>query len=230
MQPRFIVAIWGMETNFGTYPITEPLFSSIATLAYDERRADFYRAQFFAALTILDGGFPPYEQLTSSWAGAMGQPQFLPENYLRFAVDYDGDGNRDIWNTEVDALASIANYFASLGWRYDQTWGRKVKLPTDFNENLARGNASIEAPGQQCARYQSLRNWRDLQEWQELGVRRVDGTNLPSRRIPSALILADSGDDEGYLVYQNFCTIMRFNPAFKYALSIGLLSDLIDSR
>jgi membrane-bound lytic murein transglycosylase B len=228
VQPRFIVAIWGMETNFGTYPITEPVFSSIATLAYDKRRADFYRAEFFAALTILDSGFPPYGQFKSSWAGAMGQSQFIPSSYLRYAVDQDGDGNRDIWNSEADALASIANYFSSLGWRNDQTWGRKVELPSGFNEELARGNFETIAPGQQCSRYRSLRNWRDLQEWQELGIRQEDGSDLPTRSIPAALILADEGDSEGYLVYQNFCTIMRFNPAFKYALSIGLLSDLVD--
>ena len=105
VQPRFIVAIWGMETNFGTFPITEPLFSTLATLAYDRRRAEFYRIQFFAALSMLDSGFPPYEKMKSSWAGAMGQSQFIPESYLRYAVDHDKNGVRDIWDSEADVLA-----------------------------------------------------------------------------------------------------------------------------
>ena len=227
VQARFIVAIWGMETNFGTYPITEPVFTTLATLAYDRRRADFYRAQFFAALTILDSGFPPYEKMKSSWAGAMGQSQFIPESYLRFAVDYDGDGKRDIWDSQADALASIANYLKSSGWNDDQTWGRKVRLPTG-SQDILRVNQSVGTnPDQNCVQYESLGVWRDLQVWQKLGIRREDGSDLPARSIPAALLLADPEDSEGFIVYSNFCTIMRFNPAIKYALSIGLLSDLI---
>jgi membrane-bound lytic murein transglycosylase B len=227
VQPRFIVAFWGMETNFGTYPIPEPLFNVLATLSFDNRRASFFRAQFFAALEMLESGFPPYEQMKSSWAGAMGQSQFIPESYLQYAVDHDGDGNRDIWNSEADVFASIANYIKARGWRDDLTWGRPVALPPgsepDFREN---GNASVEPPGN-CRRYGSLGTWRDLQQWQALGVRNTDGSNLPGRSIPAALVYGDPGDDEAYLVYGNFCGIMAYNPALKYALSIGLLSDLI---
>ena len=227
VQPRFIISIWGMETNFGTFPISEPLFGSLATLAFDPRRADEFRSQFFSALTILDSGFPPYEKMKSSWAGAMGQSQFLPGNYLRYAVDQDKDGIRDIWDNEADVLASIANYFRSVGWRNDQTWGRAVKLPAKGETTLAENqNAGLSPPGQ-CSRYRSLGVWKDLQEWQALGVRRPDGSDLPRRSIPAALVFADSGDDEAYIVYQNFCSIMSYNPAFKYALSIGLLSDLV---
>lgn len=227
VQPRFIVAIWGIETNFGTFPITEPLFSTLATLAYDRRRAAFYRTQFFAALSILDSGFPPYEKMKSSWAGAMGQSQFIPESYLRYAVDQDKDGFRDIWDSEADALASIANYFSSLGWSDDETWGRSVMLPPGVENGLLNNQSAGLSPPDRCERYRSLGVWRDLQEWQALGVRREDGSDLPRRSIPAALILADPDDNEAYIVYQNFCTIMSYNPAFKYALSIGLLSNLV---
>lgn len=227
VQPRFIVSIWGMETNFGTFPISEPLFSSLATLAFDPRRAGEFRAQFFSALTILDSGFPPYEKMKSSWAGAMGQSQFMPSSYLQYAVDQDKDGIRDIWGNEADVLASIANYFSSLGWRNDQTWGRAVRLPAGSESNFAGNQNEGLSPPSQCGRYRSLGAWKGLQEWQALGVRRPDGSDLPLRSIPAALVLADSKDDKAYIVYQNFCTIMRYNPAFKYALSIGLMSDLI---
>jgi len=228
IQPRFIVAIWGMETNFGTYPIKEPVFSALATLAYDKRRAEFYRAQFFAALTMLDSGFPTYEKMKSSWAGAMGQSQFIPESYNSYAVDYDKDGKRDIWDSNADVFASIANYFAAGGWHSDETWGRPVRLPTTDERSLFADQSEGLTPDQSCARYQNMGIWRDLQEWQELGIRKADGSDLPTRSIPAALIAADSGDGEGYIIYRNFCTIMSYNPAFKYALSIGLLSDLIE--
>ena len=228
VQPRFILAIWGMETNFGTYPITEPMFNVLATLAYDNRRAALFRAQFIAGITMLDSGFPTYENMKSSWAGAMGQSQFIPESYLQYAVDHDGDGKKDIWNSELDVFASIANYFKGHGWQDDHTWGRKVLLPPGGEEILTALKDEGLTPSDDCRRYRSLGSWRDLQQWQTLGVRREDGSDLPSRSIPAALILADSGDDEAYIVYSNFCSIMSYNPAFKYALSIGLLASEFD--
>ncbi len=228
VQPRFIAAIWGMETNFGTYPIREPLFNVLATLAFDNRRAAYFRGNFIAALKILDSGFPSYEQLTSSWAGAMGQSQFMPDSYLEYAVDFNQDGHADIWTTEADVFASIANYFRARNWQDDQTWGRKVTLPPNGEETLVGRQSDGLSPDQYCKRYDSLGVWRDLQEWQALGVRKSDGSDLPTRSLPAALVLADTGDNEAYLVYRNFCSIMSYNPAFKYALSIGLLSDLLD--
>ena len=227
VQPRFIVAFWGMETNFGTYPIKEPLFNVLATLAFDNRRADFFRAQFLAALEMLDSGFPTYEQMTSSWAGAMGQSQFIPQSYLRYAVDHDGDGRRDIWNTEADVFASIANYIKARGWRDDLTWGRPVKIPAGSEEQLQTASAGKVSAPSNCSRYSSMGVWRDLQQWQALGVRKADGSDLPTRSVPAAIVYGDRGDDEAYIVYANFCGIMAYNPALKYALSIGLLSDLI---
>lgn len=227
VQARFIVAIWGMETNFGTYPMPESVFSALATLAYDKRRAEFYRGQFFYALSMLDSGFPSYEQMKGSWAGAMGQTQFMPENYERYAVDFDKDGKRDIWDSNADVLASIANYFTTFGWSGDETWGRRVKLPTTDEKTLSADVTTGLAPDRRCVPYKSMGVWRNLQDWQALGLRNIDGSDLPARAMPAALITADANDGEGYLVYRNFCTLMRYNPAFKYALSIALLSDEI---
>jgi len=225
VQARFIVAIWGMESNFGTYPITESIFNVLATLAYDNRRGAMFRAQFLEAIKLLDSGFPGYENMKSSWAGAMGQVQFMPDNYRRYAVDHDGDGNADIWNSEADVFASIANYLKSFGWDKSQTWGRRVKLPPGGETVLAASQGDGLTPDRYCRSYNSLGAWRDLQAWQALGVRQLDGADLPARSVAAALVMADKGDDEAYLVYRNFCSIMRYNPAFKYALSIGLLSD-----
>jgi len=227
VQPRFIAAIWGVETNYGTVPLTYSVFDAVSTLAYDKRRAKRFRRELFAALEILDKGMTTFDKLKGSWAGAMGQPQFMPENYLKYAVDMDGDGQRDIWHNKADVQGSIANYLRSFGWRDDQTWGRKVKLPAGGETGLVGEQADGITPDRQCQRFKSMGIWRDLQDWQSLGVRRLDGTDLPPRSIPAALIVGDEGDDEGYLVYRNFCSIMRYNPSFKYALSVGLLSDAI---
>lgn len=227
VQSRFIVAILGMETNYGTYLLKESVFNVLATLAYDPRRGAFFRAQFLAAITMLDSDFPNYKNMKSSWAGAMGQTQFIPESYVKYAVDFDKDGKRDIWETKADVFASIANYFKSREWKNDQTWGRAVLLPANGEKTLPAGQKTGLSPAKTCSKYKSLGVWRDLQEWQRLGVRKVSGADLPKRSIPAALVLADPNDNKAYLVYQNFCTIMSYNPSFKYALSIGLLSDLI---
>jgi membrane-bound lytic murein transglycosylase B len=228
VQERFVAAIWGIETNYGTVPLTYSVFDAVATLAYDKRRGARFRRELFAALEILDKGYASFDKLKGSWAGAMGQPQFMPENYLKFAVDMDGDGVRDIWDTGPDVHGSIANYLKSFGWRNDQTWGRKVKLPEGMEAELVGKQKDGVKPDRQCAAFKSMGVWRDLQDWQSIGIRRLDGTDLPPRSIPAALIIGDEGDGEGYLVYRNFCSIMRYNPSFKYALSVGLLSDAIN--
>lgn len=229
VQERFIAAIWGVETNYGTVPLTYSVFDAVATLAYDKRRGPRFRRELFAALEILDKGMTSFDKLKGSWAGAMGQPQFMPENYLKYAVDMDGDGERDIWENRADVQGSIANYLKSFGWRDDQTWGRKVKLPEGGEASLIAPQEAGVEPDRQCKRFKTMNVWRDLQDWQALGVRRLDGTDLPTRSIPAALIVGDEGDGEGYLVYRNFCSIMRYNPSFKYALSVGLLSDAIQA-
>ncbi|WP_417448899.1 lytic murein transglycosylase [Kordiimonas sp.] len=227
VQSRFIAAIWGVETNYGTVPLSYSVFDAVATLAYDKRRAARFRRELFAALEILDKGFASYDLMKGSWAGAMGQPQFMPEAYLQYAVDHDGDGAKDIWTSKVDVFASIANYLKSYGWDNTQTWGRKVKLPKGGEKSLQADQSAGLTPARWCKAYKSLGVWRDLQEWQNLGVRRITGKDLPERSIPAALVVADEGDDEGYLVYSNFCSVMRYNPSFKYALAVGLLSDAI---
>lgn len=227
VQGRFVAAIWGIETNYGTVPLTYSVFDAVATLAYDKRRAARFRRELFAALEILDNGDTTLEKMKGSWAGAMGQPQFMPENYLKYAQDFDNDGSKDIWDSKDDVFASIANYLKSFGWRDDQTWGRKVKLPAGGEKILVAAQADGLEPDRICKRFKSMGAWRDLQDWQKLGVRRLNGGDLPPRSIPAALIVGDTGDEEGYLVYRNFCSVMRYNPSFKYALAVGLLSDVI---
>jgi membrane-bound lytic murein transglycosylase B len=227
VQPRFVVAILGLESNYGTYPIDQPLFDVVATLAFDGRRGAQFRAQLLAALEIVDKGWATPSEMKSSWAGALGVPQFTPTNVLEIAVDHDKDGHIDLWKIGPDVVASVAHYLQRNGWRADQTWGREVKLPAGGEDTLAAPLAEGAAPPGVCRSYESLGAFRDLAAWQQLGVRRVGGGNLPTRNLPAALIAGDKGDDRGWLVYQNFCSLMRYNPAFRYALSVGLLADAI---
>ena len=228
VQPRFIVAIIGLESDYGTYPLEEPLFDVVATLAFDGRRGAQFRAQLLAALEIVDKGWATPGEMKSSWAGALGVPQFTPTNVLEIAVDHDRDGHLDLWRVGPDVVASVAHYLQRNGWRADQTWGREVTLPAGGEDTLAAPMADGAMPPPVCRSYQSLGAFRDLAEWQRLGVRRIGGGDLPTRNLPAALIVGDKGDDHGWLVYRNFCSLMRYNPAFRYALSVGLLADAID--
>jgi membrane-bound lytic murein transglycosylase B len=227
VQPRFIVAIIGLESNYGTFPITEPLFDVVATLAFDGRRAAQFRAQLLAALEIVDKGWATPDEMKSSWAGALGVPQFTPTNVLEIAVDHDKNGHIDLWTVGPDVVASVANYLRRTGWRADQTWGREVSLPTGGEQALAAPIAEGETPPSVCSNYQSLGAFRELADWQARGVRTTNGGDLPSRDMTAALVIGDEGDERGWLVYRNFCSIMRYNPAFRYALSVGLLADAI---
>lgn len=228
VQPRFVVAIIGLESDYGSFPIDQPLFDVVATLAFDGRRGAEFRTQLLAALEIVDKGYATVEQMKSSWAGAIGVPQFMPTNVLRLAVDHDKDGRIDLWKVGPDVIASVAHYLQQTGWRDDQTWGRAVRLPSGGEESLAAPMSDGEAPPAVCRNYESLGAFRGLAEWQTLGVRRADGGDLPTRNLPAALIVGDPGDDRGWLVYRNFCSLMRYNPAFRYALSVGLLADALD--
>ncbi len=227
VQPRFVAAVLGMESNYGTFPITEPLFNVVATLAFDSRRGEQFRNELFAAFEIVDKGYATPDMMKSSWAGALGAPQFMPGSYLRLAVDQDGDGRRDLWNMGPDVIGSVANYLSSTGWQDNQTWGRVVSLPPGGEQSLpAPQNVGLD-PDATCRRYTTMGAWRSLSDWQELGVRKADGTDLPTRPLAAALIIGDEGDDKGYLVYRNFCSLLRYNPSFKYALGVSLLSDAI---
>ena len=227
VQPRFVTAILGIETNYGTVDLPHSVFNVLATLAFDGRRSAQFRANLFAAFEIVDRGYASIDQMKSSYAGALGIPQFSASSFLRLAVDQDNDGIRDIFNIGPDVIASVANYLKDSGWRDDQTWGRIVTLPVGGERNLPGNQSAGMTPDTACKRYRSLGVWRSLPQWQELGVRRIDGTDLPTRPLPAALVIGDEGDDMGYLVYRNFCSIMQYNPSFKYALVVGLLADEI---
>jgi membrane-bound lytic murein transglycosylase B len=209
VQPRFILALWGIESNYGDTTGGYPVIGALATLAYDGRRASFFRKELFNALRILDGGHIAIEAMTGSWAGAMGQSQFMPSSFLNFAVDHDGDGRRDIWTSEADVFASIANYLANSGWHDDLTWGRRVSLPAGFDPMLV-----------------SLDLEKTLGEWQGLGIRREDGGDLPARSLFASLVRPDkNGAGPTYLVYENFRAIMKWNRSTYFAAAVGHLSD-----
>jgi membrane-bound lytic murein transglycosylase B len=210
VQPRFIVALWGIETSYGAWPGNTPVIAALATLAHDGRRAEFFRSELLQALRIIDDGDIEADQMFGSWAGAMGQSQFMPSSYFRNAVDYDGDGRRDIWGTLPDVFASIANYLAKAGWNDRRTWGREVGLPAALGDGL-----------------DGLKVRRALPAWQELGVRRADGTALPMVAIDASLLRTDDGAGPAYLVYDNFRVLMAWNRSTYFGLTVGELADLI---
>ena len=201
-----------------------PLVSSLATLAYDARRSKFFRKQLFDTLQMVNKGYIGSDSLFGSWAGAMGQPQFMPSSYLAFAQDFDGDGKRDIWKNEGDVFASIANYLAKHGWNENLTWGRRVQAPKSLIASLGEPSRRA-APG--CRARTSER--KKLSEWQALGVRRADGTDLPTRDLAAALVLPDGAEGEAYIVYRNYAAIMAYNCAHLYAVTVGTLADAIGS-
>lgn len=213
VQPRFLVAFWGMETNFGDYTGGFPVIGAVATLAHDERRSDFFRAELFHALTILDQGHIAPADMKGSWAGAMGQPQFMPSTFTGYATDGDGDGRKDIWNSLPDVFASAANYLSQIGWDDTETWGREVQLPAGFDLDLA-----------------DLTVRKHISEWQNLGVRRANGTDLPVADIEGSIVLPAGVNGPAFLVYGNFEAIMTWNRSVYYALAVGHLSDRIIGR
>ena len=210
VEPSIIVALWGLESDFGRLPGNFPTISALATLTYDGRRGAYFRSELMAALRILDHGYIAVEEMTGSWAGAMGGPQFMPSSYLDYAVDYDGDGRRDIWNSRGDVLASIANYIRGLGWRGGHSWGQDVLLPDGFNPGFGGLNAR-----------------RPTGEWSRLGVRTADAGPLPSRESEAALVMPEGANGPALLVYANFRAIMKWNPSTYFAVSVGYLSDSI---
>lgn len=226
VQPRFILAIWGIETRYGAVKADVPLVSSVATLAYDARRSKFFKRQLFAVLEMVNRGYIDVNSLFGSWAGAMGQPQFMPSSYLAFAQDFDGDGRRDIWKNEGDVFASIANYLAKHRWTDSQTWGRKVEIPPGLVKSFAKPTRRA-APGCRARTYPQ----KTLAEWQALGVRRLGGRDLPARDLKAALVLPDGpAGQDAYLVYRNYSAIMAYNCAHLYAVTVGTLSDRIQGE
>lgn len=224
VQARFIVAIWGLESNFGAIQGGHNVISSLVTLAFDGRRETMYKKQLWAALDILKSGHITLDKFKGSWAGAMGQTQFMPTSFNAYAVDYNNDGRKDIWTTKEDAFASIANYLKQEGWNDSLTWGRQVKLPENFDSKyvLVRGTKT---------RKQWLEFWnnseRSLAEWQALGVRRADGSDLPNVDVRAALVMPDDINGRMYLAYDNYKVFMHWNRSYYFATSVGYLSDRI---
>jgi len=206
---RFIVAaIWGVESNYGTKGGDRSVIRSTATLACVGRRRDFFRGEFLAALEILQRGDVPPDRLVGSWAGAFGPTQFMPSSFLRYAVDFDGDGHRDVVDSVPDVIASTANNLRLDGWVSGETWGYEVMLPQHFDYLLAGG-----------ARQMTLR------QWQGLGVRRADGQAFPRPSDRAYLLLPAGARGPAFLMLKNFSVIMKYNPAEDYALAIGYLAD-----
>lgn len=213
VQPRFLVALWAIESSFGTNMGDRPVIEALATLAWDDRRGAFFRRELFAALEMVDRGVVDVESFRGSWAGAVGQIQFLPSNYLDYAVDQDGSGEADIWASKPDIFASAANFLSEHGWNDDLTWGRAVNVPASLDRNA-----------------EGLEVWRDLQAWQDMGVRLPDGGDLPDRNVAAALIAPDGRDGPTYLVYENFQVIMNWNRSHYFGIAVGNLADRIAQR
>jgi len=223
VPPRIIVAIWGAESNFGRFSGVRPAVSALATLAWDPRRATFFRGELFDALAILNRGDIDLEHLRGSWAGAMGQVQFMPSSYLKFAEDYDGDGRRDIWSTPADVFASIANYLKGHGWAAGQTWGHEAKVTPEVGRKVARDVAPRSGT---CQATRNMSVPLPLPRWQQLGVRLAGGRALPTGDQQASLV---SGSTRHFLVYGNYDALLDYNCAHSYAISVGLLGDAIVS-
>ena len=218
VSPRIVVAVWGLESNFGRFAGVRPTIPALATLAYDPRRATFFRSELFAALEILNRGDIDLASLKGSWAGALGQPQFMPSSYLRYAQDYDGDGHRDIWNSPPDVFASVAFYLSEHGWSDRSTWGREVLVP-----KTARGVvSSVPTRSEGCRAERVMSVPRSLTEWRRKGVRALGNRALPAAATMASLVTAGTRD---FLVYDNYEAILGYNCAHTYALSVALLSD-----
>lgn len=221
VQRRIIVAIWGIETRYGRVTGDTPVFRALATLAWEPRRAAFFRGELFDALTMVARGDIDTATMTGSWAGAMGQAQFMPSSYLKFAEDFDRDGRRDIWGSTPDALASIANYLKAWGWDNEFRWGREVRVTPAAR---ARIEQETLKPSEGCSAMRSMTERIPLTEWQQLGVRQANGAALPESDVPAALVDTDA---RSFLVYPNYDTILRYNCAHYYALTVARLSDQI---
>jgi membrane-bound lytic murein transglycosylase B len=212
VQKRFIVALWGNESNFGSLMGRHPVINSLVTLAYEGRREALFKKQLFAAIKILQQGHIELDQFVGSWAGAMGQSQFMPTSFLDYGMDFDNDGRKDIWNNKADVFASIANFLRAEGWSDQLTWGRQVIVPDNFDFNLAGLKSSSK---------------RLLTDWQAMQVRRYDGSNLPDLPIKASIIAPDGEKGRIYLVYENFHTLMKWNRSSYFGISVSYLSDRI---
>jgi membrane-bound lytic murein transglycosylase B len=210
VQPEIVLAIWGMETNFGGFMGGNNTIHALATLTENGYRADFFRKELLTALRIVSDGHITPNQMVGSWAGAMGHTQFMPSSFMRYAIDYNGDGRKDIWNSVPDALGSTANYLNAFGWRPGETWGYEVKLPSGFD--FARARQMDKAP---------------LSQWQQMGISRVSGRAFPRGGDVARLYMPAGASGPAFLLLPNFDVIKRYNNSDSYALAVGHLADRI---
>lgn len=217
VQPQYVVALWGIETNFGGNTGGMDVIRSLATLAWEGRRAEFFKNELLDAMRIIDQGHITREGMTGSWAGALGQVQFMPSSFKRLAVDGNNDGKKDIWNDLDDAFASAANYLVKNGWNAGERWGREVRLPAGFAQSHVTKNTREPIE-------------KSLSQWNTLGIRTIDGQLLPNvNDMNGYIVMPDDMDGPAYLVYNNYSTIMRWNRSTYFATSVGLLADAIAS-
>ena len=208
---KYIVALWGIETSYGAVTGGFDVIPALATLAYDGRRSSFFRDELLNALKILDEGHVQANDMKGSWAGAMGQNQFMPSSFHAFAVDHDGDDRRDIWQTLPDVFASTANYLSRSGWKDDEKWGRAVRLPDEFDQNLVGTDTR-----------------KSLTQWHDLGVRRANGHRLPQiEGFMASVVQPDGPGTDAFLVYDNFRVLLKWNRSTYFATSVGLLADAV---
>jgi len=210
VPPQFIVAFWGVETDFGRVTGGFKVIDSLATLAFDGRRSAFFRKELLLALQIIEGGHIAANAMMGSWAGAMGQAQFMPSSFVGYAVDYDKDGRKDIWKTRADVFGSAANYLSRYGWRADERWGRRVKVPEGFDPKRA-----------------DLKVRKSVSGWAMEGVTQADGTPLPDSDLDASIILPAKAAGPAYIVYNNYRVILRWNRSHYFAIAIGRLADQI---
>jgi len=216
-----VVAIWGLESNFGRFSGVRPTIPALTTLAYDNRRSLLFREELFSALRILDRGDIDLDHMKGSWAGAMGQPQFLPSSYLKYAEDFDKDGKRDIWDSEADVFASIANYLKQSGWNPAVAWGRAVKVSKGIEAKIGQV-APLRVQG--CEATRQMSEALTLSRWRALGVRPIGAQPLPKGDTFASLVRTGS---RHFLVFDNYGALLQYNCAHAYALSVGLLSDQV---
>lgn len=210
IQPRYIVALWGIESDFGRLTGGFMVVPALVTLAYDGRRSAYFRHELLNALKIVDAGHISVNRMKGSWAGAMGQSQFMPSSFLNFAYDYNGDGKKDIWNTTSDVFASTANYLARSGWRAGEKAMRRVVILKSLEDS-----------------FEGLGVLKEVNEWQSLGVRQVSGMDLPVSNMPASLLKPKRSQDELYLIYNNYRVLLKWNRSHYFALAVSHLADSI---
>jgi peptidoglycan lytic transglycosylase B len=220
VSPRVVVAVWGLESNFGHFAGVRPTIPTLATLAYDQRRGPMFRNELFSALEILNRGDIELDQMKGSWAGALGQPQFMPSSYLQYAEDFDGDGRRDIWSSEPDVFASVANYLKQHGWTKGALWGREVKLTPGARTVVEK--LGLRESG--CRAERAMTDPQPLKAWRKMGVQTMGGALVPAATTEASLVRAGT---RSFLLYSNYDAILSYNCAHTYALSVALLSDRI---